>query len=297
MSVRSLLVFAVLSGGCPSPETAPTTPGPIPESTIALGPASVPVGAQRIDGGVDIDPSGSGVRLCAVPAGDLYVLWADARRDPTSDALDLWMNHSVDGVSWLEAPVRVNGGPAGGVWNPQLACSDDGVFVVWESDRDGDSGNHQIHFNTSTDGGQTFFPDDVLLESDPDGFSMSIDPQITVQGSDLYVVWSDNANGAYDIFGSSSSDLGNSFRPHVRIDSDDPAGSAHSGRPQVAFGRDSLDIRVVWEDARDGQLDIWFARPTTAAPRSKRTPGSIGATPTEPPTRSSHSCAATEATI
>ncbi|MEQ1500669.1 MAG: hypothetical protein ABMB14_00495 [Myxococcota bacterium] len=220
----------------------------------------------RIDAAADgNDPDSFGTRMCMTGDGTVYVLWMDNRENPDEDVYDIWMNRSVNlGAkdSWLPAAVKVNQGD-GNVWKPDLYCNELGVFVVWEDDRDGELDNHQVYFNRSTDKGESFLPEDKLLEEDPDGNSMSLEPKITGFGQDLFVVWYDSLNGAYDVLVSSSSDAGESWHPPTRVDSDDPAGSAYSARPKIAVGENGLDVWVVWEDSRDGKADIYFARSET----------------------------------
>ena len=224
------------------------------------------------------DPDGDafesyGTRMCVTTEGHVYVLWLDNRRQPTEDRVDIWMNRSLsrgEAGSWLPTPVRVNQGNEeapgpGNVWSPDLFCNAKGVYVVWEDDRDGELRNHQIYFNRSTDFGETFLEEDVLLEFDVEGNTMSLEPRIDGnEEDDLAVVWYDSANGAYDIFVATSSDLGSSWRESIRIDSDVPPGNAYSARPKVEMSRDGNEIWVVWEDSRDGKADIYFTRSATA---------------------------------
>ncbi|MBX2803806.1 MAG: hypothetical protein KTR31_39385 [Myxococcales bacterium] len=223
----------------------------------------------RVDmASTEADPDSFGTQLCVTDAGVVYVLWLDDRLDRAGRTVDIWMNRSLafgDEGSWLQAPVKVNQGDIdqegpGNVWSPDMHCNEQGVFVVWEDDRDGVLRNHQIYFNRATGDGLTFLEEDVLLELDEDGTSMSLEPQITGTGEDLLVAWYDSANGAYDIFVTSSQDGGASWRNAVRVDSDRPAGSAYSARPLVAMSDDSDLMWVVWEDARDGNADIYFTR-------------------------------------
>lgn len=226
----------------------------------------------RIDGGTESnDPDSFGTKMCVTDDGVVYVLWLDDRNDRNNGSLDIWMNRSLDlGKSWLEVPVKVNAGSPdadSNVWNPDLFCNELGVFVVWEDDRDGVLQNHQIYFNRSTDQGETFMPEDMVLEQDPDGMSMSLEPKIVGYGENMYVTWYDSANGAYDIFLASTSEAGNTWRPPVRVDSDNPAGSAYSARPEIAMSESGDDVWIVWEDSRDGAADIYFARSDSAGTR------------------------------
>jgi hypothetical protein len=220
----------------------------------------------RVDGAsAENDPDSFGTRMCVSPDGKaIYVLWMDDRDDRQDGTNDIWMNRSLDlGQSWLDVPVKVNQGNPdvkSDVWNPDLYCNEIGAFVVWEDDRDGVLHNHQIYYNYTTDLGQTFQEEDLLLETDLDGNSMSLEPKITGYGQNLFVAWYDSINGAYDIFSASSSDGGKTWRPPVRVDSDDPPGSAYSARPKIATSRNGSDVWIVWEDSRDGAADIYFAR-------------------------------------
>jgi hypothetical protein len=213
----------------------------------------------RVDGGSDgADPESTGTVMCVTPTSKVYISWVDER----DGASGVWLNRSLDGGdSWLASPVKVNHGE-GAAEAPHLACSENGVFVVWEDDRDGELENHQVYFNYSLNDGNTFQEEDTLLEEDLEGLTMSLGPQIISVGSDLYVAWFDSVGGAYDIFVASSGDNGQTWREPVRVDSD-ALGSAHSAWPQLAateFG----DVYVVWEDARNGNTDIYFARSDNA---------------------------------
>jgi len=233
------------------------------------GPSSQPTQDTPIDGHSDSnDPDSYGTKMCVSPDGkDIYVLWLDSRDDRKDGTVDIWMNRSKDlGQTWLDTPVRVDKGnpdaanPNSNIWNPDLFCNEIGVFVVWEDDRDGVLQNHQIYFNASTDDGETFMPQDQLLEDDKDGNSMSLEPKIAGYGQNLFVTWYDNLNGAYDILVGSSSDGGKTWRPPIPAESDQPPGSAYSARPKIAVSNSGEDVWVVWEDSRDGAADIYFAR-------------------------------------
>lgn len=72
--------------------------------------------------------------------------------------------------------------------NPRIVSSGNNVYLVWE---DFESGNNDIYFKKSTDGGKTF--DNTINLSNNDG--RSYDPQIVVSGNNVYVVWSDESRG------------------------------------------------------------------------------------------------------
>jgi hypothetical protein len=234
---------------------------PVPEFTVD----------QRLDGAEgQNDPESFGTKMCVADDGTVYVIWLDNRANPTQDRNDIWMQRSLnlgEPGSWFTQPVKVNQGSPDApsdAFNPDLFCNDIGAFVVWEDDRDGELQNHQIYFNRTTDQGETFLPQDILIEDDDDGNTMSLEPKLIGNASTLYTVWYDSKNGAYDIFMSSSSNAGESWDSPLRVDSDAPAGSAYSARPQVAASTVSdADVWIAWEDSRDGASDIYFSRSET----------------------------------
>lgn len=223
----------------------------------------IPVG--NLDVRIDMapqesDPDSKDAHMCVNDNGEIFVVWVDDR-DGTDD---IWFNRSLDlGVSWMPAAVKLNRGLNNNVWNPAISCNNKGVYVVWEDDRDGELQNHNIYFNRSLDGGQTWAENDVLLELDEDGRSFSQGPQIASAGDNLHVVWYDNLNGAADIMCVTSSDNGKGWGEPVRVDSDEPAGAAFSGSPRVV-ATNTGNVYVTWEDTRNGNSDIYFARSDNA---------------------------------
>lgn len=209
----------------------------------------------RIDGAGDNDQIDSlGVQMCAVPDGQqVFVVWYDSRDG--SD--DIWLNFSQDGGrSWATAPVKVNHGQSNAS-SPTITCDNNRVFVAWEDDRDGELENHNIYYNYSRDGGMNWQSDDILLDDDEEGRSMSLGPQIALWNSRVYVAWFDSINGAYDIYLAASSDDGETFKDPIRVDSG-KAGDAYSAYPQLLVS-DGGVVYVAWEDSRDELSDIYFS--------------------------------------
>jgi hypothetical protein len=218
---------------------------------------------QRIDGIEDPDDGtpdrvqSTDPQMCVNSRGEVFVMWQDDRLNQERPVL--WMNRSLskgDPDTWLPTASRINQGD-GNLFNPQLACNDEGVYVVWEDDRDGELQNHNIYFQRSVDG-ETWLPEDVRVEDDPNGLSYSVKPQITFDtNGELFVVWANNESGSYDIRLASSGDLGDSWRDLGRVD-EDGVGDAWSGNPSIAVSNDGQFVWVAWEDTRDGKSDIYF---------------------------------------
>ena len=220
----------------------------------------------RIDGMGDRDVTidSHATDMCVAPNGTVYVIWVDDREGGD----DIWFNRKLaDGErheGWLENAVRVNQFTDSGVWAPQLACTDTKVHIVWEDDRDGEVESHQIYYQSSTDLGDTWLEADLLLELDEDGRTQSLGPQIEAVDNFVYVTWYDDANGAYDIYATSSQDGGLNWQEPTRVDSDD-AGSAWSAHPRLSVTADGQNVYVVWQDFRGGSganvgSDIYFSR-------------------------------------
>jgi hypothetical protein len=111
-------------------------------------------------------------------------------------------------------------------------------------------------------GGTAFVPNfaaaDVRLDSDPVGAAASHLVDSACDGPNVYVVWQDARNGAYDVFFNRSLDGGATWlAADVRLDTDAP-GAAASFVPRVAVA--GANVYVVWADARNGALDVFCNR-------------------------------------
>ena len=222
--------------------------GPRPEADVVSS-------DQRIDAaGPDDVVDSDGARMCINSQGHVYVVWFDDRDGKPA----VWFNRSTDaGRSWMPAAVRVSQGTAGDATQPDIDCTDDYIVVVWEDDRDGELENHNIYLNRSTDSGDTWREQDVLIDADPDGNTMSLGPRVVAAGSEVHVAWYDSIAGAYDIYTAASTNGGAAFAEPVRVDSDGD-GDAYSASPRI--GADGAGhVYVVWEDSRDGLSDIYFS--------------------------------------
>ena len=212
---------------------------------------------QRIDNGgsFDPEPESSPPALC-VSDRFLYVAWHDERSEGSNN---IYLQVSQDGGdSWNGSDIRINSNP-GAEWSAEhaaIACAGQAVYVVWEDDRDGDLQNKAIYFNASNDAGNTWMNEDVNLTIDDEGDWNSLDPQIEVNGSNIYVTWYDGRDGAYDIYYNYSSDSGMSWIGEGRVDQDSE-GIAYSAKPRMVA--DGIGhVHLVWEDLRNGNNDIYF---------------------------------------
>jgi hypothetical protein len=106
---------------------------------------------------------------------------------------------------WLPTAIRLDTGDPPGSndsHSPQISSNGSNVYVVWSDGRNS-LWNEDIYFNYSEDSGITWQATDIRLDTgDPPGANVSKYPQISSNGSNVYVVWQDERNGEDDIMGS-----------------------------------------------------------------------------------------------
>lgn len=136
---------------------------------------------------------------------------------------------------------------------PRLAASGNNVYAVWEESHDG---INRIIFAKSTDRGNTFSKPANLTS----GIRVDSEtPSIGAIGNNVYIVWTDNSLGNFDIFFIKSTDGGNTFSKPLNL-SNDPG---LSYLPRIATaGKNS--VYVVWTDNSLGNYNILFSRSSNA---------------------------------
>lgn len=136
---------------------------------------------------------------------------------------------------------------AGASLFPDIAVSENTIYVVWDDDT---LGNSEIFYVRSTDGGQTFSPPRNLSNNS----GSSRNPAISVSGSDLYIVWDDETPGNFEIFFVMSRDGGQIFSKPQNL-------SQNAGRsvlPDIAASEGN--IYVFWQDDTLGNPEIFYVR-------------------------------------
>ena len=182
---------------------------------------------------------------------NVYVVWEDDDNDIPGDR-DIFFARITDGGQTFSEPFNISENSGVSV-EPQISSVGNNVYVVWVVVTA--SGNLDIFFARSTDGGQTFSEPDNISEENA-GFSFN--PQISSEGNNVYVVWAEaTASGNFDIFFSFSNDGGQTFSDPNNI-SEENAG--FSFNPQISS--EGNNVYVVWEDETDstpGNRDIFFS--------------------------------------
>jgi hypothetical protein len=214
-------------------------------------------GATWLNADVRLDSDAPGEALSEDPVlgvdgSAVHVAWEEER----DGQRDVYYRGSTDGGVTFRPEVVLNTAPGASYSDrPRLAVSGARVYVAWKDNR---SGAYDIHVNASANGGLTWLAPDVRVETGVLGASDSNDPEITAEGDNVYIVWSDSRSGNADIRLNRSSDGGLSWLiADMRIDTD-PVGAGVSIRPQVRCA--AGNVYVAWVDTRDGNADIRFSR-------------------------------------
>lgn len=92
-----------------------------------------------------------------------------------------------------------------------IAISGDNVYVAWWGNS---SGNYEVMFKASADGGQTF-GDKISLSNSTNGTSVEAD--IAAVDDNVYVTFADNKTGTADAYIMTSNDNGKTFNPAIKL--------------------------------------------------------------------------------
>lgn len=209
---------------------------------------------HRLDTPVE-DPEARYPKVAAT--GDrVYVVWEDERNGNE----DVYFNRSLDqGITWRPTDTRINTSAAGErrSMGPQVAASGSRVYVVWFEPR---TYYPDIFFNYSTNGGTTWQPSDIRLNTDAAGEHYAAWPLIHIDGDMVWVVWKDGRNSDWNTLNSlymnHSTDGGETWQ------SSDSRISMETGTEISDFQieNNATNVYVVWQQLRtegDGVFLNW----------------------------------------
>ena len=178
----------------------------------------------------------------------VHVVWADDR----DGNYEIYYKRSTDGgINW-GADTRLTNNTAYSRL-PSVTVSGLLVHVVWADRRDRD-GYDEIYYNRSTDNGISWGTD-TRLTNNTYIFSSWL-PSISVSGSVVHVVCTDNRDGNNEIYYKRSIDGGINWGADTRLTNN--TGSSES--PSVIVS--GSVVQVVWADSRDLNYEIYYKRST-----------------------------------
>jgi hypothetical protein len=180
-----------------------------------------------------------GPSITEAAGGTLWVVWHSDR----SGNDDLWYKTSSDrGATWSSA-VQFTSDAGSDAWPAITQASDGQLWVVWTSGR---SGNSDLWYRTSSNGGATWSAD-TQLTTDPNA---DWAPAI-FQSADgnLWVAWNSDRSDKYHIWYKTSSDGGLIWSEAAQL-------STQPGWNQLPTLAETVDgtVWVVWQ--REGRL--WY---------------------------------------
>jgi hypothetical protein len=176
---------------------------------------------------------------------NVYVVWHGS---PTPGSDEIFFAVSNDNGQTFSTPPDNLSNNTGFSRFPQISAEGNNVYVVWQ---DTISTFDETFFVVSNDNGQTFSTPPDNLSNNP---TLSENPQISSEGNNVYVVWSDTTPGNRDIFFAASYDNGQTFSilgENISNNTED------SSFPQIST--EGNNIYVVWEDDTPGNPETFFA--------------------------------------
>ncbi len=194
-------------------------------------------------------------------SGTLHVAWRDYREDGTGQPdADVYYARSIDGGFTWSSDVKVSDDGDSKVNQSELAIATSGsvVYLAWRDSRGGDE---NIYFASSSDGvtwSANRQVNDDAGSADQGRPSLATDSQ-----GHLHLAWQDRRNGNYDIYYATSSNGGATWSTNERVSQD--AGSADQTAPALAVKNDGSQVYVAWQDGRNGDDDVYFARSASGA--------------------------------
>jgi len=177
---------------------------------------------------------------------NVMVMWADFR----DGNKEIYLKRSTDaGASW-GSEVRITNNSAISDY-PSASISGANVHLVWREFRDGPP---QIYYKSSSDAGATWGTDTRVVNS----ASNAEYPNVSAAGSIINVTWTDDRNADSEIYYKRSTDAGLSWGSDLRLTS----GAGNSEFSSIIAS--GVYVHIVWQDARDGNLEIYYKQSTTA---------------------------------
>ena len=132
---------------------------------------------------------------------------------------------------------------------PSVAFDNTNYLIVWEDWR---SGSYDIYGARVNQSGNVLDPAGIAISSVANS---QLRPSITFDNTNYLVVWQDERNGSWDIYGARVDQSGNVLNPAgIAIST----ATSDQYAPSVAF--DGTNYLVVWTDNRNGSFDIFCTR-------------------------------------
>ena len=203
--------------------------------------------------------------MIAVRGTTFYAAWAE-QLGTTEFTQDIYFSRSTnDGVSW-SAPTRVDLGDNLNAHDsdlPKIAVTDTGIVgVIWEETRDAfqqQSTNDDIFFNRSVDGGVTWQPVSIALNTGTAGAHVTSDIDrmwLCATGNTFHVTWEEDSltslGGNEELWYTRSTDGGQTWSTPVTLNAN--PGGEDVDEPKVEA--DGNLVFVTYVDSNDDVIGV-----------------------------------------
>jgi hypothetical protein len=180
-------------------------------------------------------------------ADNIHVVWVEKAGE--TDPAEVYYKNSMDAGSSWSAPKRLTW-TTGDTFQPCIrADSNNRLYVVFH---DYTSGNAEVYFKKSTDGGSTWMAMKRLTWNS----GASVFPTMAVDSNDnIRLTWIDTTSGNSEIYYRHSLDKGSTWSAVKRL----TWNSGISTRPFVITDPSNA-IHIFWDDDTPGRREIYYKK-------------------------------------
>ena len=157
------------------------------------------------------------------------------------------MRSTNSGSTWPGGLTRLTDDPAASQF-PSASAAGDTVYITWSDNRTGD---YQIYFKKSANGGQTWQTDHKLTST----AGNKNYPSIAAWGTYVHLTWSNNTD--HDIYYLRGIYSGNSWQQIVHL----TEATSVSEDPSIAASGPA--VHILWRDTRDNNGEVYYKRNPT----------------------------------
>jgi hypothetical protein len=180
--------------------------------------------------------------------GFIYVAWSES----IAGNKEIWLATQTNLDQPFQEPQNISQN-SGESKQPTLAISNTGLFIAWADNtkdpKANPEGDFEILLRISQDGRTFMSPVNVSYTKEP-----SLAPALASNGDNLFVTWEEGTGAKEILFRQStlfSFPLNISCSPFQA-----------SERPAIAASSAMSEVSIVWEEAVEGKMEIFFSKAT-----------------------------------